>query len=313
MKESRPALTIITPSFNSGETILRALESVPHRSESAIEHIVVDGGSLDGTLGLLASFAGVESISEPDRGLYDALNKGITRARGEFVGFLNSDDWYEEGALVAVLAVLNDSPDVDVVSGGARFVVLDGSGEDQTVGADDSSEVVALSIESVAKAPNINARFFRRTFLQRVGKFEFERYPLAADRDFLFRAALLRPKQISLSEQIYCYLSHPGSKTLHGGWRQGLSVHRENLQMAEAYLTNPSLTKHDTQFMKDWHGVCSTRLAASEILNGNLMPGIKSALLGMKRSGRWPKIALEVMMAAIARKRKKALAKKNAN
>ena len=92
-------ITVITPCLNAVDTIGVALASVRAQEYEALEHIVVDGGSTDGTVELLADTEGIRWISEPDRGLAHALNKGIALASGDIVGELNADDVYEPGAL----------------------------------------------------------------------------------------------------------------------------------------------------------------------------------------------------------------------
>lgn len=101
-------ISIITVSFNSAATIRDTLESVRRQSYPNVEHIVVDGASSDGTLEIVREFSHVRKwVSEPDRGLYDAMNKGIQMASGEIVGMLNSDDFYvHDEVLARVVAAL---------------------------------------------------------------------------------------------------------------------------------------------------------------------------------------------------------------
>ena len=86
-------ITLITISYNAQKTIQKTLESVQAQTYSEVEHILVDGGSTDATLTIAKTFPNISKIiSEPDKGIYDALNKGIQNATGNIVGFLNSDD-----------------------------------------------------------------------------------------------------------------------------------------------------------------------------------------------------------------------------
>lgn len=86
-------ISIITISYNSQNTIQSTLESVQGQSFPLVEHILVDGASTDNTLNIIKNFPHISKIiSEPDKGIYDALNKGINQATGEIIGFLNSDD-----------------------------------------------------------------------------------------------------------------------------------------------------------------------------------------------------------------------------
>ena len=89
------SITVITPCLNAAGTIEVALESVRAQGYEPLEHIVVDGGSTDGTVELLRRAENIRWISEPDRGLAHALNKGIAMATGDVIGELNADDVYE--------------------------------------------------------------------------------------------------------------------------------------------------------------------------------------------------------------------------
>ena len=96
-------VSIITVCYNSEKTVAKAIESVLNQTYPEIEYIVVDGASRDNTVAIAESYAeqfrakgyDYKVISEKDNGIYDAMNKGITMAKGELIGMINSDDWYE--------------------------------------------------------------------------------------------------------------------------------------------------------------------------------------------------------------------------
>jgi glycosyltransferase involved in cell wall biosynthesis len=121
-------ISIITPSFNHARFLPRTLESVQSQQHSAdgrfeIEHIVVDGGSTDGTIEVLRGCGSeVRWVSEPDKGQADALNKGLAMATGDIVGWLNSDDVYDPGALAAVTDVMSVEPETQWVYGRVRII-----------------------------------------------------------------------------------------------------------------------------------------------------------------------------------------------
>jgi len=107
---SRPLVSVVTVSFNSGKTIRRTIESVANQTYDRIEFIVVDGGSTDDTLSIIGEYADVVScvISEPDQGIYDAMNKGVRAANGEWIHLLNSDDYYAaSNAIESAVRVLD--------------------------------------------------------------------------------------------------------------------------------------------------------------------------------------------------------------
>ena len=118
-------ISIITVCYNSAATVRGTIESVLSQSYSNVEHVIVDGGSTDRTLKILAEYQGriARVISEPDQGLYDAMNKGIRAATGEVIGILNSDDFFEAPDVLANVAdEFAASPDTDIVFGDVVFV-----------------------------------------------------------------------------------------------------------------------------------------------------------------------------------------------
>lgn len=104
MKNNLPKISIITPTYNSEETLLRTLKSVVDQKYPEIEYIVIDGGSTDRTVQIIREYESQISFwcSEKDRGISDAFNKGVKQATGDIVGIINSDDWYDPGSLNAI-------------------------------------------------------------------------------------------------------------------------------------------------------------------------------------------------------------------
>lgn len=137
--------SIVTPNYNYGRFLGKALESVLAQTDApgapAIEHIVIDGGSTDDSVAILkdwASFAAAQPaakdgryafsyVSEPDGGQTDAINKGLRRATGDVVAWLNADEWYLPGKLALVAAAFARHPKTDFLYGEPLFVRADGS------------------------------------------------------------------------------------------------------------------------------------------------------------------------------------------
>jgi len=118
-----PAFSIITPSYQQGRFIERTIQSVTSQSGPAFEHLVVDGGSTDETLSILRRYGDrLAWTSGPDKGQTDAINKGISRTKGDIIGWLNSDDIYLPGALLAVEQFFASHPEIDVVYGRAHHI-----------------------------------------------------------------------------------------------------------------------------------------------------------------------------------------------
>lgn len=120
-------ISVITATYNSGRTIGDTLESVLRQTYSDVELIVVDGASRDDTMDIVRRyeprFGGrLRWTSEPDRGIYDAMNKGIARATGDVVGILNSDDFYTSDTVLQRVAETMENSDVDAVYGDIHYV-----------------------------------------------------------------------------------------------------------------------------------------------------------------------------------------------
>ncbi len=185
----RPAVTVIVPSFNQGAYIADTIESILHQDVLCLEVWVVDGGSRDETLDVLARYTDdprVHWISEPDRGYADAVNKGLARARGDLVGIQSSDDYYAAGAIREMLAQFVQYPDLALVSG--TFVRVDEGGN--PVGHYRARrDREWLTVEQCARTLNFpcqSACLFRRDLARRVGGCDLD-VDWVADHDLFVR------------------------------------------------------------------------------------------------------------------------------
>lgn len=120
-------ISLITVSYNSSKTIADTIESVLYQSYPDIEYIIVDGNSTDVTLEIIKSYepkfnGRMRWISEPDKGLYDAMNKGIQMATGDVVGIINSDDFYHRKDIISQVSKSFEDEAVQLVYGDVRFV-----------------------------------------------------------------------------------------------------------------------------------------------------------------------------------------------
>jgi len=121
-------ISIITTSYNSARTLRDTMDSVLRQSYTDYEYIVIDGASKDGTVDIIREYEPLFGerlrwVSEPDRGIYDAMNKGIALATGDVVGLLNSDDFYTSDDILATVAREFSCPDVpDAIYGDVHYV-----------------------------------------------------------------------------------------------------------------------------------------------------------------------------------------------
>ena len=130
MKEhNEPLVSIITVVYNGEAYLEQTIDSVLNQSYKNIEYIIVDGGSTDGTLDILKKYGDkiTKWISEPDKGLYDAMNKGIGMTNGELIGMINSDDWYELDAVEQMVNAYNNNPTKTIFHADRYDVEEDGS------------------------------------------------------------------------------------------------------------------------------------------------------------------------------------------
>lgn len=192
-----PAVTIVTAVLNGASTIGQTLRSVASQTAAAdLEHLVIDGGSTDGTIGLVARAPHrPRLLVEPDHGIYDAFNRGLAAARGEWIAFLNADDAYAHARVVeTVLAAAERLPGVDAFH--ADQVWVDGTGAvvrtGRFVGRHEPGSAAARAdyAQFAHKLPLFHqTTFCRRRLFQRAGGFD-PSYRVAGDYDLLLRAWL---------------------------------------------------------------------------------------------------------------------------
>jgi glycosyltransferase involved in cell wall biosynthesis len=223
---SVPSITVVTPCLNAAETLAQTLASVRAQGYPALEHVVVDGGSTDGTLEMLERAEGVRWISEPDRGLSDAFNKGVRLAEGEVVGWLNADDFYEPGALASVGRAFANSPERIWVAGVCRIVDAQGEEIRRPVTAYKRFLLRRYSFpllltQNFVMSP---ATFVRRDALGEVPLDEAYRY--SADYDLWLRLAE-REKPVVLDEVLSAFRMAEGSLSM-SGFEEQFAEHAQN-------------------------------------------------------------------------------------
>lgn len=220
-------ISVITPSFNAASFIEQAINSVLQQRYENFEHIIVDGGSTDGTVEILKRYPHLVWVSEPDDGQSDAMNKGFKLSSGEVIVYLNADDFFEEGAFTAVAEAFNR---------GAKFVV----GKVRVLNADGSSYVNDPKLtlgemlrwwEPNAYSYNSAGYFYLREVQDAVGGFNAENH-LAMDLAFLLEAALRYPFT-KVDKILGNFRVMPGTKTFENS-----SNEFETLRFTRKYLSN---------------------------------------------------------------------------
>jgi glycosyltransferase involved in cell wall biosynthesis len=184
-------VSIITVCFNSAVTIRDTIESVLMQTYPNIEYIVVDGGSRDETMTIVGAYADriATIVSEPDKGIYDAMNKGVRAATGDIVGILNSDDFYEsKEAIATVVGAFKVSPTADVAFGDIVFVAPDNLSHVVRYYGAGHFRPWKLRFGWMPPHP---ATFIRKTAYEAVGEYSLV-YKIAADYEMFVRLLLVK-------------------------------------------------------------------------------------------------------------------------
>lgn len=181
-------ISIVTVAYNSAKTIQKTITSVLEQSYNDIEYIIVDGGSTDMTLDIISHYeplfdGRMKWKSEADKGIYDAMNKGISMATGDVVGFLNSDDYYTSSTVVERICDAFDSESTDAVYGDIHFIRR--SNPDKIIRYYSSSKFspVWLRFGFMPAHPSF---YLRRKRYEQAGGYSTD-YRIAADYEMMVR------------------------------------------------------------------------------------------------------------------------------
>jgi glycosyltransferase involved in cell wall biosynthesis len=176
-------ISIITVSFNSGKTIENTILSLLDQSYNDVEFIVVDGGSSDDTLKIIKNYSSCISnyISEPDKGLYDAMNKGIALATGDIIGILNSDDVFSDVFVLENIAKFHQENDIDASIG--NITQFNESGKTVRKYSSKNWTPENLKIGFMPPHPSI---FFKRKLFEKYGNYHLD-FIIGADYELIVR------------------------------------------------------------------------------------------------------------------------------
>jgi glycosyltransferase len=178
-------ISLVTATFNSGATLPATLQSLAAQTYRNVEHLVIDGGSSDDTMTILRSdhFDNRVSVSEPDDGLYDALNKGVAKATGDVIGILHSDDVLASSDVLASIALEFRDPAVMAVYGNLTYVTREPP--HRIIRYWHSGEFSLQKLRQGWMPPHPTL-YLRRSIYERFGGFDCS-YRIAADYDFILR------------------------------------------------------------------------------------------------------------------------------
>ncbi len=177
----RPLVTVITATYNAAGTLRACMESVRAQDYPSIEHLLIDGGSKDETIEILKAEATPGTwISEPDRGIYDAWNKGLALARGEWIAFLGADDRFLPGAVSAYMQLAAENPEALYLSSQVRW--LGPNGNTRLIG----QPWRWPRFQRYMCTAHVGSMHHRR-FFEQYGQYEIS-LPIVADYEMLLRA-----------------------------------------------------------------------------------------------------------------------------
>jgi len=279
-----PRITVITPSFNQAPFLEQTIRSVLDQDYPNLEYIVVDGGSTDGSQEIIERYAGRLHwwCSEPDRGQSHALNKGLSKATGDVIAYLNSDDWYLPGVLAEVGDFFRDHPETDFLYGRCRMVDEEGQtlrvhhGDIRTL-----AELLDLWGVWWRERQFVQPECFwsRRIFLK-AGSFR-EDITNAFDYEYWTRLFLAGANVERTDEEICCFRLHSAQKSADAELTA-----REELDIVEPILWNSQVKLNRRSRLK---------LQANWLYQVRLLPAIaESVRRGDSRWLRWLKAAMTI-------------------
>ena len=232
-------ISIITVAFNAAETIADTLKSVAGQTHPDVEHIVIDGASTDGTLEVVKRHGTHVSrlVSEPDRGIYDAMNKGLALSTGAVVGFLNADDVYADADVLARVASIMGRGNLDALFGDAEFVRADRPDVRTRRYRSKSFRPERIAWGWMPAHP---ALFLRRSVYEQFGAFRTD-YRIAGDFEYVARIFHRGTLAYRYIPEVLVRMRTGGVST--GGWRNTILLNREVLRACRENGIDTSLPK----------------------------------------------------------------------
>lgn len=283
-----PRITIITPCHNNADLVRQTIDSVLRQHYPALEHIVIDACSTDGTLDVLKSYGHLLVVSEPDAGPHDAMNKGLARASGEIIGFLNADDLYPDNLLETVGRRFTLDPTIDLMVGHCIYFRDGPDGTRPIVRVRTHERDSGLWLpELMFGVVGINGCFFRRRVFDRIGEFD-NSYHFGGDRHWMLRAALAGLRAVWLDMPTIWYRMHTASRTFNPAMRNLMPIGEEHFRMADEFSDVTRDRPELRWAFLAWHAFEGAKLELRWTLRGRFDYALRAFWQLLQRNPLWP-------------------------
>lgn len=232
MKGQKPTFSILTVVLNRASSIERSIRSVVEQGFKDYEYVIIDGGSIDGTLDIISEYDGFINrwFSEKDTGLYNAMNKGLDLLSGRYVILLNSDDWLEADILFKLDNLIkSNNYNSEIICGGINYYLKSGKSKILTTNLERFSRLVA-SCQNPVRHPGTLVPL---DVYKRIGFFN-EEYRICADEDFILRAYYNREKFVFCDFAI-SNMEEGGVSTERSNLDK---IYKEHIEILKTYSTN---------------------------------------------------------------------------
>lgn len=290
MISTYPKITVIMPVINRRDTIEKAIRSLIDQKYPFLEFLVMDGGSIDGTLDIIKQYESHISYwrSRPDENAGAAINEGILRSSGELVALLMADDQYKNNILWHIAETFITYSDADMVTCGGEVVQFDAdSNVLKKILKFHTEESLRLDVYHICFGSSaVCCRFIKRSSYLRLGLYDCldgrKEYVYSNDKAFLIKAFLHGVKNIFVPVMGYQYLSHPDSSTFGRNKKNIMRMCAEHMTHAKFFLSANNVNTFNKLLLVYWYNDQSARLLIYSLMNRKMAsaywPVIASAL-----------------------------------
>lgn len=228
-------ISIITICYNRKATIAKAIESVLGQDYPNIEYIIIDGNSSDGTQGIIESYSAqiAKYVSEPDKGMYDALNKGLQLATGDVVGLMHSDDeFYDTGVVSKIVAAFTNAPDTDGIYGDGVYVTND---TEEKLVRNRIGGAYSFDRLKSGWLPLHPTVYLKKSLIEKYGVYDLN-FKIASDTEFLLRYLFKYKIKLSYLDEYIVKMRMGGLST---SYKRAFEVLKEDYTIYKFHNVNP--------------------------------------------------------------------------